>query len=136
MGVKAQCIDRKFQIFRLGEIQHGRITIVEPVAPAIKFFQTGRRDKVALALRARQQNTAFFKALANGGNAQRQFLIVKCISRAAMGAQARLKICLIDFAAGENQRAGSKINLVMAHHHKNFRAAIRVAQHHHRGGRN
>ena len=136
MREKAQRIDRKLQTLGLGKLQHGSVAIIEAVAPALERQQMFGADEIRAAFLARQQNAAFLKALANRGDAQRQFLIGKRISAAAMAAQAAIKIGFVGFAAGEYQRAGGKINLVMAHHHKDFRAGLGVAQHHDRGGRN
>ena len=132
----AQRIDVKFEIFGFGKFQHGGVAIIEAVAPAVQFGQTRRRQKLITAFFARQKNTAFLKGLPNTADPHGQRMVVIGVAVANMGAQARLKIGLIDLAARKHQSTRGEVNLMVTHHHKNFGARRRIAGNQNRCGRN
>ena len=84
---------------------------------------------------ARQQHAAFLVRFADRGDLDR--------ARGGIGGcavaeirQRRIFVLRIDLAAGEHQRAGRKIDLVVPDHHEHFERRVIAAQQQNRGRRN
>ena len=87
-------------------------------------FDLARAPGIDQCLRSagtRQKNSAFLKGFADRRDPETQR---GCVEPLAAGIQLRLRddllIALVDTAAGKHQRAGVKVDLVMAHHHEDF----------------
>ena len=78
-------------------------------------------DQGIRSARPRQQDTALLEGFADRGDPETQGARVEPL---ATGIKFRsrddLLIALVDAAAGKHQRAGVKIDLIMAHHHEDL----------------
>ncbi len=90
-------------------------------------FRSAAAITGALAALARQQDAALLERLAHAGDAELQFGVTRLFSVAAARAQPRIAVGVLELAAGEDQRAGEGIDLVMAHHHEDFEGRRSVA---------
>jgi hypothetical protein len=87
------------------------------------FNLTGppRIDQGIRPVRPRQQDTAFLKCFADRGDPETQGVGIEPLATGIKVApRDNLLIALVDAAAWKHQRAGVKIDLIMAHHHENL----------------
>jgi hypothetical protein len=145
MRVEALGHDRRRDPVRIGRQQIERqneVFVREHVgecAPRRSGDEAGAAravDKRRRAARAGEQHAAFLEGFANGGDAEGSGGGVEAVHGGATQRIAGdLRVAGIEAAAGEHERAGGEIDLVVAHHHEDLEPGRAVAQQENRGGR-
>ena len=122
-----ELVERENEIFR-------RDQLAERLARGLlrNFLDASPGEKRLRTARARQQHAAFLEGLAHSGDAEGARLVIEpMIAAAARVIGRNREILLVDAAAGEDERAGGEVDLVMAHHHEDFHALGAVAHQQH-----